>query len=201
MKHPMRLAWLLVGTVVATVIAATPRASGTRPPATIEGLVAELTTTGLAGGPLADAATLAVCREFPVHTVWSLWEPPSLALANGRGWSHQYNTVLLKVLRGLGFRARLVHAARVRGWPHPWFFASHAWVKVEVDDRWRDACASRSGNRLGQVGFTPVTDVLPFRCSTRWTVPVGLAPFVVGGVLRAWLTGREIPDWIRHQHH
>lgn len=201
MRRPARLAWFAAGAVVAVLAAAPPGRPRPGGPVTIPEIVAELAATGLAGEELVDATMATVARAFPVHTVWSLWESPRRALANGRGWSHQYNTVLRDVLRGLGFRARLVHAARVHGWPHPWFFASHAWVKVESAGRWRDACSSRTTNRLGDLGFTPVTDEMPYRSSTRCTVALGLAPFVVAGILRSRITGSPLPSWILHEAH
>ena len=193
-----RLADALVTGVVAMagMVAGAPRRVARDHVPTVSGLVTQLQQSDLVGRQLADAAVVAVGREFPYHSVWHLWESPTTALANGRGWSHQYNTVLLEVLRGLGFEARGVHAARVRGWGNPWFFASHNWVKVKIDGRWLDACASRSWNRVGQVGFTPVTDELDYRSSTPYTVGLTLLPFVVIGVWRAWLTGRPVSPWI-----
>ena len=42
----------------------------------------------------------------------------------------------------------------------------------------------------------PVTPVLPLRKVTRWAVGLALVPFVIGAVWRAWLTGRDVTDWV-----
>lgn len=196
----MKVRWtdvgLLAGVAVGGVALGAPAPVERDTPVTHESLLRGLRSTGLVGADLVDAAIAEVSAAFVFHSVWHLWESPAEALVRGRGWSHQYNTVLADVLEELGFRTRLVHAARVQGWRHPWFFASHTWVKVDIERGWLDACASRSTNRVGRVGFVPVSDELPFRSSTRWTVPLGLVPAVVGGVWRAWLTRRDVPAWI-----
>lgn len=163
---------------------------------TVAELVARLQATGLEDRALVDAAIAAVAGEYTHYSAWHLWETPEQSLALGRGWSHQYNTVLLEVLRGLGFSAGLVHAARVRGWRHPWWHTGHTWVKVDLDGRRRDACASLATNRVDAVGFVPVTTELPYRDVTRVGIALALAPFVVFEVWRAWLTGRPVSTWV-----
>lgn len=178
------------------VVAAAPASTKPNRDRTVEELVEELRATGLTGRDLADAAIAKVAEEFTHESAWHLWETPKVALRQGRGWSHQYNTVLLLVLRQLGFRAKLVHAARVRGWGNPWWHVGHAWVKVTIDGRTYDACASRAGHRTGDIGFTPLTVELPMRKVSRWAVALCMAPFVVATVWRAWLTGRPVPEWL-----
>ena len=195
----------LVNVVRAVMGAAAPVVALAPRPVTGEGvrspdeLVVALRATGLQGRELVDAAMARVAAEYTHYSLWHMWESPDSSLARGRGWSHQYNTVLRDVLRGLGFDAHLVHAARVRGFRHPWWHAGHAWVKVMVDDRPRDACASSRGNTLDHVGFTPLTAELPYRSVTRLGVALALTPFVTLDVWRAWLTGRPVPQWIYHQ--
>ncbi|HMS37994.1 MAG TPA: hypothetical protein PKA93_12570, partial [Arachnia sp.] len=152
--------------------------------------------SGLTGAALADRAIAAVARAYPTHSLWHLGEPPRRSLAAHRGWSHQYNTVLLLVLRGLGFDARLVHAARVRGFGYPWWLAGHTWVKVTIDGRELDACASREDSRVGEPPFVPLTAELPLRIVTRWAVGAALVPFVIAEVWRAWLGGRPVAPWV-----
>lgn len=196
MSMRARAVCLSAGLAVAGVVRRAPAPVARDRTVTVDVLVEELRGSGLSGRELADAAIEAVSKEFPYHSVWHLWEAPERALSHGRGWSHQYNRVLASVLEHLGFETRLVHAARVQGWRHPWFFSSHMWVKVGVERRWLDACASRATNTLGNVGFTPVSEELPLRTTTHWTVALGLAPAVVGGVWRAWLTRQSVPPWI-----
>ncbi|MGV8847113.1 transglutaminase domain-containing protein [Tessaracoccus sp.] len=159
-------------------------------------LVWALRDQGLQGSDLVDEAMHRVAAEYTHESLWHMWESPETSLARGRGWSHQYNTVLLEVLRALGFDAHLVHAARVRGFRHPWWYAGHAWVEVTIDGRQFDACASRTDNRVGDLGFTPVTAELPYRTVTRLGVALALTPFVTMGVWRAWMTGRPVSRWI-----
>lgn len=159
-------------------------------------LVWALRAEGAQGGALVDAAMARVAAEYTHDSLWHLWELPDTSLARGRGWSHQYNTVLLEVLRGLGFEAHLVHAARVRGFRSPWWYSGHAWVKVMIDGRPLDACASRADNSLGHLPFTPVTTELPYRVVTRLGMALALTPFVTVGVWRAWVTGHPVAPWI-----
>ena len=117
----MRLRWILplaAGAALAPVWVMAPPPTRADGPDTVEGLIERCRATGLAGAALADEAIARVARAYPTHSLWHLGEPPGRSLAAHRGWSHQYNTVLLLVLRGLGFEARLVHAARVRGFGH-----------------------------------------------------------------------------------
>ncbi|MDO5678055.1 MAG: hypothetical protein Q4G35_11175 [Propionibacteriaceae bacterium] len=165
-------------------------------PATIEELAARCRATGATGRELADSACAAVASAFPTYSLLRLWETPRQALRRHRGWSHQYNTILLLLLRQLGFRARLVHAARVRGFRHPWWLNGHTWVKVEISGHELNACASSPGNRVGAVGFTPLTRELPMRRVTRWALGLAMAPFVVGEMARAWFLKRPVPPWI-----
>lgn len=178
----------------AVVAAAAPRRdnAGT----TVEELTRRLQGRGLEGRELVDAATRAVAEAIPYHSAWHLWEKPETSLERRAGWSHQYNTVLLLVLRSLGFDVRLVHAARVRGFGFPWFLSGHTWVKVFVDDRWLDACASSANNRAGEVNFVPLTEELPVYVRTRWAVALALSPFVVARVWGALLTGKRVPQWV-----
>ncbi|MDO5094516.1 MAG: transglutaminase domain-containing protein [Propionibacteriaceae bacterium] len=190
--------WPLLTAVGATVpvALAAPRPEKHGGIQTIDELVDELRASGAAGRDLVDLAISRVAREYTHHSAWHLWEHPETSLRNGRGWSHQYNTVLLVVLRRLGFEARMVQASRVRGFHHPWWHVGHAWVKVVVAGRRYDACASRATNQAGNVGFVPVTAEVPFRTVTRWAMGLFLMPFVTATVWRAWLTGRPVPDWV-----
>lgn len=192
----------LITVVAAAVAAAAPvvlmaprsvKADGVR---SSDELVSTLRGDGLLGSELVDAAMQLVAREYTHDSLWHMWETPEISLVRGRGWSHQYNTVLLDVLRGLGLDAHLVHAARVRGFRHPWWYAGHAWVKVTIDGRPRDACASKPVNTVEDPGFTPVSLELPYRSVTRFGVALALTPFVTVDVWRARLTGRPVSRWI-----
>jgi hypothetical protein len=193
----MRRTMLLLAGLVGVVGAVAVRApGGERRGATVDGLVARLRATGQDGTELADAAIVAVAEAIRQHSAWHLWQTPEQSLAHGHGWSHQYNTVLYLVLKALGFRVHLVRAARVRGFDRPWFMSSHTWVKVQVDGRWRDACAASTANRVGRVGFVPLTDELPMYRRTRWAEALALMPFVIFTVWKSWLTGVPVPSWV-----
>ena len=184
----------VLGAAVGAVVAFAPRSTGTG--ATVESLVDELSSRGIEGKELVDDAIRAVAEAVPQHSAWHLWESPTTSLRHGRGRSPQYNTVLLLVLRGLGFDVRLVHAARVRGFARPWFLSGHTWVKVHVDGRWLDACASSASNKAGEINFVPLTEELPVFIRTRWALGLALTPFVVAIVWWAWLTGKPVPTWV-----
>lgn len=184
------------GVALGPVVALAPTGNGQRRAPTVDSLVRDLRAGGLTGTDLVDEAIAAVADAFPKYSLWRLWLSPEQALARQAGWSHQYNTVLLLVLRRLGFDVRLVHAARVRGFGRPWWLAGHTWAKVSVDGVEFDACASRRDNRAGDCGFVPLTPELPMRRITRWAVGSALVPFIVLGVWRAILTGSDVPEWI-----
>lgn len=181
---------------VAPVAVLAPRSVKTGGAQAADELVWALRAEGLQGRALVDAAMARVAAEYTHDSLWHMGELPDTSLARGRGWSHQYNTVLLDVLRGLGFDAHLVHAARVRGFRRPWWYSGHAWVKVMMGGRPLDACASRKDNSLGHLPFTPVTTELPYRVVTRLGMSLALTPLVTVGVWRAWLTGRTVSTWI-----
>lgn len=195
----MKLRWLVpvgVGAALLPVWVMAPPPERVEGPDTVVGLIDQCRATGLTGRALADAAIQAVARAYPKHSLWHLIESPRRSLAAHRGWSHQYNTVLLLVLRGLDFHARLVHASRVRGFGYPWWLAGHTWVKVVIDGRTYDACASQESSTVGRPPFVPLTHELPLRRVTRWAVGAALVPFVVAEVWRAWLGGRPVARWV-----
>lgn len=195
----MKLRWLIpaaAGAALLPVWAMAPPPERVAGPDTVQGLVDECLATGLTGRELADEAVAVVARAYPKHSLWHLTEPPRRSLRAHRGWSHQYNTVLLLVLRGLGFQARMVHAARVRGFGYPWWLSGHSWVKVVIDGRAYDACASQESSLVGRPPFVPLTHELPLRRVTRWAVGAALVPFVVAEVWRAWLTRRPVAGWV-----
>lgn len=191
--------WVVPVAVVAgglgAVVLAAPRSQAADGP-TIRQLVTRLRATGLEGRELVTAAIQATAQAYTHYSAWHLWESPSRSLRHRRGWSHQYNTVLARVLKDLGFGTRMVHTVWIQGGEHPWWHNGHTWVKVNVDGRWLDACASGSGNQVGELPVTPDSDELPYHVRTRWAVALSLAPFVVTEVWRAWLTGRPVPGWI-----
>lgn len=165
-------------------------------PDTVKGIAEACSATGAAGRELADEAVRRVALAYPAHSLWHLTESPGASLRAHRGWSHQYNTVLSEVLRRLGFKTRLVHAARVRGFGYPWWLSGHSWVKITIDGREFDACASEPASRVGYPPFVPVSAELPLRTVTRWAVGAALVPFVVVEVWRAWVTGRPVAPWV-----
>lgn len=165
----------------------------------IDDIVRDLRATGLEGRELADEAIRTVAAAVPYHSVWHLWEDADRAVRNGRGWGHQYNAALVRVLRELGFRAKLVHAARVQGFEYPWYMSGHTWAKVMIDGYWLDACAATTDNYTGRVSFVPVTDELPRFTRTVLAEGLALTPMVLFNIWRALLTGTPVPDWVYHR--
>ena len=185
-----------VAAIVAPVVVKAPAPARRSGPTTVAELIGRCEASGAEEEALVNVAIREVADAFPYYSLWHSWERPETALSHGRGWSHQYNTVLLLVLRGLGFQAEAVHAARGRGFKRPGGLAGHTRGKVLVRGRRLDACASRGDNRAGEPGFVPLTAELPLRRVTRWAVGVAVTPFVVTEIWRAWLTGRPVAPWV-----
>lgn len=190
--------------LLAAAVAAAPvlvRAPRTRPIApdglhTVDDVVAACIESDLHGWELVDHATALVHRKYSHYSCYHWWETPAQSFARSRGQSNQYNTVLARVLRGLGFHVRVVHAARVRLSRSPWWHSGHTWLEVTVDGRTRDVCASRAENRAGDVHFVPVTAVRPFRGLTYVDTTLGLAPIVTVLVWKAMLKNEPLPRWM-----
>lgn len=181
---------------LAPAVLSAPRADAQHGHTDVDQVVADCRATGLTGWALVDRATTAVHDAYDHHSMWHLWETPAQSLQHGRGWSAQYNQALAEVLHRLGFRATVVHAARVRGLGRaPWWQAGHTWVVVEHDGRSLDVCASRATNTAGNVPFEPSTEVRPIHRWTRSTVSAALAPVVAA---QAWrqLFGAPTPRWL-----
>lgn len=198
-RKQLKLGWsplvALLGALI-PVVGMMPRKPLVNGPHTVEELVHQSRASGATGDDLVNEATAAVAKAYPFYSIWHIWESPEASLASHRGWSHQYNTVLLLVLRELGFTVRLVHAARVRGFRKPWWLRGHSWVKVYLGGHELDACASAETNTVGAVNFIPLTRELPMRRVTRWALGAWMMAFVVGEVWRAWLTGTEVAPWV-----
>lgn len=185
----------LLAVAAGAAIIASPRAQ-TEPGPTVDELVQQAGGAAVQSRDLIDEAIRLTASAYTHYSAWHLWEGVAASLRHRRGWSHQYNAALAAVLEGLGFRTRMVHTAWVQGADHPWWHNGHTWVKVLVDGRWLDACASRSTNRVGELPVTPGSEELPYHPRTRMAVTLSLTPFVVAGVWRAWLTRRPVPGWI-----
>ncbi|MEL4358145.1 MULTISPECIES: hypothetical protein [unclassified Luteococcus] len=189
---PLAAVLALAAPAVATAPGPAPGSRGT----SIDELVAECRASGLSGWDLVDEATRRVHEAFDHISLWHLWEGSATALRHGHGWSAQYNGALKHVLRRLGFRVEVVHAARVHHLGrNPWWNAGHTWLRVTHDGRTLDVCCSRAQHRAGQVSFVPVTQVRPMNRWTRSVVSLSLAPVVS---VQAWrqLAGAPVPKWL-----
>ncbi len=163
---------------------------------TVDDVVAACRASGEEGWELVDLATSLVHRMYTHYSCWHLWLSPARSLEAGHGSSNQYNLALAQVLRRLGFRVHLVHASRVRMEHHPWYHTGHTWLQVDHDGRRLDVCASRPGNRAGEVAFVPITEVRRFGPVSYADNALALAPIVIAGVWRSRLTGRPVPRWM-----
>ena len=177
------------------VVARAPRGSGDG--VTTAALADSCRATGLSGWDLVDAATAAVHRSLDHESSWHLWYTPEASLRHGQGRDTQYNVALADVLRRLGLRVEVVHAAWVRGLgPQPWFQRGHLWLRVTIDGHTRDVSASRAGNRAGHVPFVALSEVQRARPWTPWLVALSLSPFVVREVWASTLLRREPAAWL-----
>ena len=181
------------------VVARAPRPEPVRPQGveTIADAVRVCRETGLTGWELVDHATHLVHDKFSTYSAWHLWERPAVAFTHSRGYCNQYNLALAAVLRGLGFEVSAVHASRVRMWhSRPWWHNGHAWLRVTHAGRTLDVDASQASNRAGSVGFVPVTEIRPFTRLSELDTALASVPFVTWTVWQAWVTGRDVPEWL-----
>ncbi len=193
-KRLIGLGLVTAGAVVPAMLAA-PAPRGPRGPS-IDDLVRSLRKQGLQGRDLVSAAIHEVAAAYRYYSVRHLWETPEMSLGNRRGWSHQYNVVLARVLDALGFETRLVHTPWLQGGDHPWWHNGHTWVKVRIDGRWWDACASRATHEAGDLTAVPGSEELPYHRRTNIALSLWMVPFVTFQVWKSWLTGDPLPGWI-----
>lgn len=196
----MKRTWPLVAAAAAVipVIIAAPRDEAIAPDgvSTKAQAVDACRASGRTGWDLVDFATQLVHRKYRFYSSYHWWETPDRSFTASRGQSNQYNTALAHILRELGFHVRTVHAARVRLDRSPWWHTGHTWLQVTVDGYTRDVCASRAENHPGDVRFTPMTPVRPFRGLTYVDTTLGLAPIAVMATWRAWLRREPLPRWM-----
>ena len=197
MSRGRRRTLLCVAAAVAVspVVAGAPRGrlAGTG----IDTLVSQCRATGLSGWALVDDATARLHASLTHESSWHLWYTPEASVRHGQGRDTQYNLALARVLRGLGFDVRVVHAALVRGLGQPpWFQRGHLWLQVTHDGHTRDVCAGHGDNRAGHVPFVAVSEVQVARPWTPWVVAAGLAPFVVDEVWRSTRQRRSPAEWL-----
>lgn len=207
MKNSLKVATLTAAAVVLPVVLKAPPPEPALPEHTtpdgstmelhtIDDIVDACRACGVQGIDLVDLATSLVYRMYTHYSSWHLWLTPERSLRDGHGCSIQYNLALAQVLHRLGFSVHPVHASRVRMEHHPWYHTGHTWLQVELEGRRLDVCASRPGNRAGQVAFVPITEVRPLSCLTRVDNVAALAPIVVVSLWRNWLRGRPPARWM-----
>jgi len=162
------------------------------------GAVAACRRSGAAGGDLVDQASRLVHDRFTTYSVLHVWEQPENAFRRRRGYCTQYNGALAQILRGLGFDAWLVYAARVRFDNNAEWALGHTWVRVRLDGDVRDVCARSAGNRPGSVGFTCPGRVRRLGPVARVASGAGTAAAAFAAVLLARLRGQGRPRWVEH---
>lgn len=98
---------------------------------------------------------------------------PSVAFRKGRGYCWQQAKALHRILRGLGFRSRLVFAIRNRfpaatqqGLPVPERVSGHVWCRVAIEGTEKDVCPGSPANTPGTLDFVPLGRV------KRWNAPL-----------------------------
>lgn len=155
--------------------------------------------SGDAGAQLVDRATRLVHDRFATYSVLHPWERPEIAFRRRRGYCVQYNGALADLLRGLGFEAWLVYAARVRFDDGTEWGLGHTWVRARIRGELRDVCARSRGNRVGHVGFVPLGRVRRFGPVVRAAAFLGTATAAYSAVLAARLRGRPRPRWVEHR--
>ncbi|GAB3624325.1 hypothetical protein GCM10027418_24090 [Mariniluteicoccus endophyticus] len=188
----------MVAVAAAPMVALAPRPVRTSPDGvrTIDDAVAACRATGLEGWELVEHAQHLVFRKFARYSILNVWETPATAFRNGRGYCNQYNSALATILERLGFQTERVFATRVRLDDNPWWRMGHSWVRVTIDGRTLDVCASLADNRPGHVKFIPVSEVLPFRSFTYWNTNNGMIAFTAFEAWKSIVTRQPLPRWV-----
>ncbi|NNG18141.1 hypothetical protein HJ590_00870 [Naumannella sp. ID2617S] len=191
----------LTAVALAPVVLRAPRPQRAYPEGvrSVSDAIAACRASGLEGWELVDFARRLVHHKFTRYSILNLWESPAMAFANSRGYCNQYNSALWEILVALGFRAERVFATRVRQDINPWWRMGHMWVRVTVDGRTLDVCASRADAGPGAVEFVPVTEVLPFGPFTYLNTNNGMIVFTAFACWKSLLTGEPLPRWMNRE--
>lgn len=167
-------------------------------PRDIAQAVEECRSTRLTGWQLVDYATRLVSERFSTYSVLHPWEPPASAFRHGRGFCTQYNGALRLLLQDLGFRPRLVYAARVRFPDAPNWRLGHTWIRLTLGGEQRDVCARSSLNAAGRVGLEPLTPVREAHRVLTFFTTTGSFVAAVTAIAHARLRRRARPYWVEH---
>lgn len=189
-----------LGWVVAQRIpAADPSTEGSS--SSIAECAARCRATGATGWELVEHAQQLVWQQYRWHSQLHVWAGIEGSFSRRQGSPAQINTALARVLRELGFRARVVHAARVRrSRSVPWWRTGHVWLRVSHDGVTRDVCATRSDHQPGRVSFDAVTRVLPMRPVTYWATFGAIGLVTTAQLLISAARGEPTPAWVYHPH-
>lgn len=188
----------IAGAAVAPLVLQAPRPQRAQPEGvrTIADAIAVCRASGLSGWELVEYARSLVHRKFTRYSILNLWETPGMAFRNSRGYCNQYNGALAEILLALGFQVERVFATRVRQDINPWWRMGHSWLRVTIDGRTLDVCASRADAGPGQVQFIPVTEVLHFGAMTYWNTNNGMILFTVLACWKAAVARKPLPRWM-----
>lgn len=125
-----------------------------------------------------------------------MWDRPARAFAQGMGYCSQYNLALKQVLEALGFEVKSVFCTRVSFVDKPEWRLGHTWLRVRVQNEWRDVCASRVKNEPGIISFEPLRPVYPGHDTVLFILHMAMIVYL--GVIewRAYLTRKPLPEWM-----
>ena len=197
----------LMAAAIAPVVARAPEPALSLPRDVrdLEEALEDCLGTRLDGWELVDYATSLVNQKCTRFSLWHLWETSGLAFKNSRGFSDQYNIALGRLLAGLGYEVRAVHASRVRfdtaRMGTPWWNAGHTWLRVTHGGQTLDVCASRGDHKAGRVRFSPSSDERPVHPWTGLNIRLALVGPVTWQVWKSMLTGQPVPRWLFRGFH
>jgi hypothetical protein len=145
---------------------------------------------GLNGWPLVEYAQKLVSRRMKYSYSNSL-DFPAGAFEKGMGYCWHQASSLNSILRGLGFKSRMVHAVRNRfpdklleGTVMPGRVSGHVWCRVTLDGEEKDVCPGDEKNVPGRIHFTLLSPV------RDWNIPVCVFSYLGSAALN-WKRYRE----------
>lgn len=78
---------------------------------------------------------------------------------------------------------------------------AHVWLRVFHGGETRDVCASRRGNRAGQVAFVPAGEVSPLTLAGQLGYRARLVPAVSAEVWKSMVGRHPVPRWVYRGFH
>jgi hypothetical protein len=136
---------------------------------TIHQAIEECKASGLAGWELVEFAQKLVANHMR-YSYFNSFDMPDRAFEKGQGYCWQQAGALDRILKGLGFDSRLVHAVQNRfpdvvrdGITIHIGVSGHVWCRVKIGNQEKDVCPGNPANSPGSLHFVPLSKVKDFK--------------------------------------